>query len=294
MLILTCTSKLRLLEGTLRRRLPETLPVLGAVMTINRGNPAGYEVLVDSWPEFKAVLTRPHREVTSDDSDFYTNRYTAYYRDLGAYRALLGSAVNWSQAFCIHGLQDGVYEASRDISEAKEVQLEVSRYFTYLHPDPSSMPEIRLDPAVRLSSLDISHIDLVNETWGLGGNDRSRRYLTSLIRYFPHICILDAASRPVSWILSDPFGAMRHGYTLPQHRGRGYNGVLNNLLAKRLHTLGYPSYGHVALDNYPMQRLQERQGFQRQPTFCHYILHHAALQRPPTLTPSPAPGTAPA
>lgn len=41
------------------------------------------------------------------------------------------------------GLQDGVYEASRDISVAKGVQLEASRYFTYLHPDPSSMPEIR-------------------------------------------------------------------------------------------------------------------------------------------------------
>ncbi|KAG6921528.1 glycine-N-acyltransferase like 3, partial [Chelydra serpentina] len=122
----------------------------------------------------------------------------------------------------------------------------------------SALPPHRLDPAVRLSSLDISHIDLLNETWAPGGNDRSRRYLTSLIRYFPSICLLDAASRPVSWTLSDPFGAMCHVYTLPQHRGRGYNGVLNNLLAKRLHALGYPSYGHVALENYPMQRLRER------------------------------------
>ncbi|CAM4573354.1 unnamed protein product [Caretta caretta] len=74
MLILSRSSKLRLLEGTLWRHLPEMLPVLGAMMTINHGNPAGYEVLVDSWPEFKAVLTRPHREqVASDVSDFYTN-----------------------------------------------------------------------------------------------------------------------------------------------------------------------------------------------------------------------------
>ncbi|XP_037757415.1 glycine-N-acyltransferase-like protein 3 [Chelonia mydas] len=145
MLILSRSSKLRLLEGTLRRHLPETLPVLGAVMTINHRNPAGYEVLVDSWPEFKAVLTRPYREqVASDVSDFYTNMYAAFYRDLGAYWALLGNAVNWSQAFWSHGLQDGVYEACRDISVAKGVQLEASRYFTYLHLDPSSMPEIRV------------------------------------------------------------------------------------------------------------------------------------------------------
>ncbi|XP_065259520.1 glycine N-acyltransferase-like protein 3 [Emys orbicularis] len=63
MLILSCSSKLRLLEGMLRRGLPDTLPVYGAVMHVNRGNPAGQEVLVDSWPEFKTVLTRPRREV---------------------------------------------------------------------------------------------------------------------------------------------------------------------------------------------------------------------------------------
>ncbi|KAM7164657.1 glycine N-acyltransferase-like protein 3 isoform 2-T2 [Macrochelys suwanniensis] len=291
MLILSCTSKLRLLEGTLRRRLPETLPVLGAVMTINRGNPAVYEVLVDSWPEFKAVLTCPHREVASDDSDFYT--YAAYYRDLGTYRALLDSAINWSQAFLIYGVQDGVYGASRDIAEAKGVQLEAFQSIIYLHPDPSSMPEIRLDPAMRLSSLDISHVDLLNETWAFGGNDRSRRYLTSLIRYFPSICLLDAASRPVSWALSDPLAAMSHGYTLPQHRGRGYLQVVMNVMAKRLHALGYPSYGHVALDNHPTQRLLERQGFQRQPTLCHYIFHNAALQRTTPINPQPSTGPSP-
>lgn len=37
--------------------------VYGTVMHINRGNPAQHEVVVDSWPEFKAVLTRPCKEV---------------------------------------------------------------------------------------------------------------------------------------------------------------------------------------------------------------------------------------
>ncbi|CAM5149232.1 unnamed protein product, partial [Natator depressus] len=268
--------------------------VHGAVMTINRGNPAAQEVLVDSWPEFKAVLTRPRKEVALDDSDFYTNMYAAYYRDLGAYRALLGSAVNWNQAFCIHGLRDGLYEASRDIANTKGVKLEVFRYFTYFHPDPSTLPEIQLDPAVRLSTLDVSHLDLMNEMWPYGGNKYSKRFLESLIRRFPSFCLLDSAGHLVSWTVSDPYGAMGRSVTMTEHRGRGYNGVLNNLLAKRLHALGYPSYGHVAVDNYPMQRLQERQSFQRQPNLCHFILHNAALHRTPTLTPSPAAGTAPA
>ncbi|XP_075784653.1 glycine N-acyltransferase-like protein 3 isoform X2 [Pelodiscus sinensis] len=254
-------------------------------MNINRGNLAGHEVLMDSWPEFKAVLIRPHREVASDDSDFYTNTYAVYYRDLGACRALLGSAINWDQAFCIHGLRDGLYEASRDIAQTKGAKLDVLCYFTYFHPDPSSMPEIRLDPAVKLSSLDVSHVDLLNETWLFGGNEKSRKYLASLIHHFPSACLLDATGRPVSWLASDAFGALMHGYTLPQHRRRGYNRVLSNVMAKRLHSLGYPSYCNVAVDNYPMQRLQEQEGFQRQPSLCHYIQCNAAVDRAPMLTP---------
>ncbi|EMP26661.1 Glycine N-acyltransferase-like protein 3 [Chelonia mydas] len=141
----------------------------------------------------------------------------------------------------------------------------------------------RLDPAVRLSSLDVSHADLLNETWVFGGNEKSGKYLASLIRHFPSVCLLDTVGHPVSWTASDLFGAMGPAYTLPQHWGRGYMGMLNNLMAKRLHALGYPSYGNVATENYRMQRLQERQGFQRQPSLCHFIhrviLHISKYQR---------------
>lgn len=38
-------------------------------MNINRGNPVGHEVIVDSWPEFKVVLTRPCKEVINSLGD---------------------------------------------------------------------------------------------------------------------------------------------------------------------------------------------------------------------------------
>ncbi|XP_075784661.1 glycine N-acyltransferase-like protein 3 [Pelodiscus sinensis] len=257
MLLLSCSSKLRLLEGTLLRSLPETLLV------------------------------------ASDDSDFYANTYAVHYRDLGACRALLGSAINWDQAFRIYGLRDGLYEASRDIAQTKGAKLDVLRFFTYFHPDPSSLPEIQLDPAVRLSSLDVSHVDLLNETWVSGGNKRSRKYLAHLTRHFPSACLLDATGHPVSWVTSDVFGALRHAYTLPQHRGRGYNTVLTNVMAKRLHSLGYPIYSNVAVDNFHTQRLKERWGFQRLPSLCYLIQCNAAVDRAPMQTPR-AEGESPA
>uniref|UniRef100_A0A8C0IRA0 Glycine N-acyltransferase-like protein n=1 Tax=Chelonoidis abingdonii TaxID=106734 RepID=A0A8C0IRA0_CHEAB len=231
-------------EAMLEKALTPTPPCLwqvyGTMMTINRGNPTAQEVLVDSWPEFKVVLTRPRREVASDDSDLFTNTYTVYSRDLGDYQALLASAgaVNWGQSFCILG------NLCPKASGRGSQQLNI-----YVLSG--------LDPAMRLSSLDVSHADLLNETWSFGGNEKSRKYLATLIRHFPSFCLLDSAGHPVSWIASYPFHALGPGYTLPQHRRHGYMGMLNNLLAKRLHALGYPSYGYVDVENYPMQRLQE-------------------------------------
>ncbi|KAM9606805.1 glycine N-acyltransferase-like protein 3 [Morphnus guianensis] len=162
MLILTCPGQLQLLEEALRRSLPATLPVLGTVMTVARGNPAAHEVLVDSWPHFGVVLTRLRPEEQRDPGDFYANQLTVYYRDEGAWRALLGGteAVGWSRAFQMHGkpgmagggggwgtppaqadsaapgMQEGMYEAVREAADAKGLRLETYRYQALLSPQP--------------------------------------------------------------------------------------------------------------------------------------------------------------
>ncbi|NXG45666.1 GLYL3 protein, partial [Psilopogon haemacephalus] len=103
-----------------------TPQVLGSVLTLARGNPASYEVLVDSWPHFGVVLTRLCPEDNKDPKDFYTNQLSVFYRDEGAWRALLGGsqAVDWTRAFRIRGMQDGMYEAVRELSHAKGLRLE--------------------------------------------------------------------------------------------------------------------------------------------------------------------------
>ncbi|XP_054825857.1 glycine N-acyltransferase-like protein 3 isoform X1 [Eublepharis macularius] len=275
MLILSCSSKLQLLEGILRKSLPQTLSVHGALMNINRGNPVGHEVLVDSWPNFKAVLTRPRREVASDNSDLYANMYAAFYHDLDAYRTLLQDtdAVNWDQTFRIHGHQNGIYEASRDAATIKQVQFSSSSYFTYLHPDPNKIRARQLDPSLTLSTLNSSHADLLNETWPYGGNEQSRRYLATLLRSFPNRCILDSNGYLISWGIMDSFGALAHGYTLPEYRGRGYMTIVHKVLSVHVHEFGYPVYGNVALNNVYMQNLNEHLGSQRLSQLCHIISH---------------------
>uniref|UniRef100_A0A8C8A2F9 Glycine N-acyltransferase-like protein n=1 Tax=Otus sunia TaxID=257818 RepID=A0A8C8A2F9_9STRI len=287
MLILTCPGHLRRLEEALRRSLPATLPVLGTVMTVARGNPASHEVLVDSWPHFSVVLTRLRPEENKDPGDFYTNQLTAYYRDEGAWRALLGGteAVGWTRAFQIHGMQEGLYQAVREAADAKGLRVETYRYQALLspraipvgcvwgggahagppHPNLSSLPRSRVPPGLRLAPVSPSHIPLLNATWAFGGNTRSRRFLLGVVQALPSACLLAPHGRPVSWSLLDPLGTLSHGYTLPAWRGRGLSGVTLGALGRVLHARGFPIYCGVLPHNTPSQRAVRAVGFLPQP-----------------------------
>ncbi|XP_039391997.1 glycine N-acyltransferase-like protein 3 [Mauremys reevesii] len=274
MLILSCASKLRLLEGMLRRGLPDTLPVYGAVMHVNRGNPAGQEVLMDSWPEFKMVLTRPRREVARDPSDFFTNLYTAFYWDEGACRALLGNsrAVDWGQAFQILGLQDGVYETIRDIARARGLEMEMYPHRPLLHPDPPAMPQYRPEKGLRLAPVSPAHAMLLRDTWKFGENSWSLRYLSLLIRHFPNACLLDPEGTPISWCLTAPLAFLTHGYTLPEHRGQRHFGSVVGTLAAQLHARGFPVYTGVLPHNEPSLHALQCLGFRILPGVFYQLV----------------------
>ncbi|XP_021256882.1 glycine N-acyltransferase-like protein 3 [Numida meleagris] len=260
------------------------LQVYGAVLNINRGNPGDFEVAVDTWPDFGAVLARRRGEAPVNDS--YRSLHAAFYRDLGAYRALLESpgCMRWDTAFHIFGnegerLQDGVLTASQDMALVKGVELEVTEYYTYLHPDPSTLPEPHLDPDVQLGALNPAHVDLLDSTWPYGGNAWSRRYLGELLRRFPHLCLHGSAGEPLCWVLSDGFAAGAHGYTVPAQRRRGFMRALTIMAARRAHARGFPAYGHTATGNRGMQRLQEELGHRRLPGLCRFVLHNPSLAR---------------
>uniref|UniRef100_A0A8V5G4V4 Glycine N-acyltransferase-like protein n=1 Tax=Melopsittacus undulatus TaxID=13146 RepID=A0A8V5G4V4_MELUD len=270
MLILTCPAQLQRLEGALRRSLPLTLPVYGAVMNINRGNPAGMEVVVDAWPEFGAVL------VPVDDC--YRNTSAVFYRDVGAYRALLETpgCLRWDAAFhIIGGAGMGVLGVmGRDWG---------CWGGNWGAGSTGNMGEalviLGLDPGLRVGSLTAAHLDLLNKTWPYGGTARSRQYLEELLRLFPSLCLRDGAGQPLSWTLTDPFGAGTHGYTLPAHRRSGCMRTVLVLASRRAQARGFPSFGFTATGNRPMQRLQEELGHQRLPGLCCYILHNPGLKR---------------
>ncbi|XP_042527725.1 glycine N-acyltransferase-like protein 3 [Dipodomys spectabilis] len=253
MLVLNCSSKLLILEKMLRSHFPESLKVYGAVMNINRGNPFQKEVILDSWPDFKAVITRRQREAETDNLDHYTNAYAVFYTDAKAYQQLLEEhgVINWDQVFQIQGLQSELCDISKSVASSKQLDVKLTS-FKAVHFSPvSSLPDtsfLMVSPP-RLTYLSVSDADLLNRTWSRGGNEQCLRYIARLISCFPSACVRDDKGKPVSWGITDQFATMCHGYTLPDHRRKGYSRLVALTLARKLQSRGFPSQGNVLDDN---------------------------------------------
>ncbi|XP_023383447.1 glycine N-acyltransferase-like protein 3 isoform X2 [Pteropus vampyrus] len=232
MLVLNCVSKLLTLEKLLKSHFPESLKVYGAVMNINRGNPFQKEVILDSWPDFKAVITRRQKEAETDNLDHYTNAYAVFYKDVRAYRGLLEECdvINWNQVFQIQGLQSELYTVSKAVAASKQL-------------------DVKMSSSPRLTYLSVTDADLLNRTWSRGGNEQCLRYITNLISCFPSICVRDDKGNPVSWSITDQFATMCHSYTLPEHRRKGYSRLVLLTLARKLQSRGFPRQGNVLDDN---------------------------------------------
>ncbi|NWR23879.1 GLYL3 protein, partial [Emberiza fucata] len=224
MKILTCSAHLQHLEEILRKSLPIALPVFGAVLNINRGNPGQFEVLVDKWPEFGAVLARPSGEVASGDLGRCRRGVT---RCPGTCQAC--SEQPWWEVL---GWDLGVLGST--LGTALLGTLGIALLGT-LEEGPA--------PGVRVGSLSPSHVDLLNDTWPYGGNARSRRFLAEILGRFPQVCLQDGSGQPLAWVLTDHFGTGTHSYTLPEHRRHGHMQVALTVAAQRAHARGFPTFG---------------------------------------------------
>uniref|UniRef100_A0A669QWI3 Glycine N-acyltransferase-like protein n=1 Tax=Phasianus colchicus TaxID=9054 RepID=A0A669QWI3_PHACC len=244
------------------------LQVYGAVLNINRGNPGDFEVAVDAWPNFSAVL---HPAPQAPLNDSYRNLCSAFYRDVGAYRALLESpgCLRWDSAFHIFGgCGDNHGDAGGTRSDGSGVVVSGTGGAGNVQGTEGS-----------LGTLSPAHVELLDSTWPYGGNAWSRRYLGELLRRFPYLCLQDPAGDLLCWVLSDGFAAGAHGYTVPAQRRRGLMRALTIMAARRAHGRGFPVYGHTATGNRGMQRLQEDLGHRRVPGLCRFVLHNPALAR---------------
>lgn len=256
-------DELRVAEDVLLLHLPKSYKVYGFIHGVNRNKPTTRQLVVDSWPDFKVIISRPD-PMNKRAMDFM-KKISYYSMDEQVLRKMLTdeNAVDWSTCFLIGGFDFSHAPILKEVSSDKKVN---SRVYTLVHlmhlPDISCLltPAVDSELESRISSLNLSHVDLVNKTWKFGG-DEQRLNVENLISNFPSCCITDSQGEPVSWILLYDYCAMGLLYTLPEHRGKGYAKVMVTTMAKKLHAEGYPLYCFIEEDNIVSYKLFKNLGF---------------------------------
>ncbi|KAF3842266.1 hypothetical protein F7725_024217 [Dissostichus mawsoni] len=170
------------------------------------------------------------------------------------------NVLDWNQFICI-GINLRHMEIFKAVASEKGVsssQLAVCHMM--ILKDVSNLPSID-SPGISLSSLDESHVGLVNQMWKFAKNKEAVRMIRDMLANFPSCRVLDAEGKPVSWILTYASCAMGILYTLPEHRGKGYAKVLISTMAKRLHAQGYHVYCFIEEENETSYKLFKNLGF---------------------------------
>eukprot|EP00066_Takifugu_rubripes_P002372 XP_003964276.2 PREDICTED: glycine N-acyltransferase-like protein 3 [Takifugu rubripes] len=258
-------------EKVLLKHLPRSFKVYGYLRAINKDRPTMVEVLVDSWPEFRVIICRPKSE---NESVGKTRKKVSYYcTDENALRKMLVDAdvVDWSTYFIIGGLDMAQISMVKEVSSQRKVNTRtfIVLHLMYLIDSHHLLPEQEVPSQVasRISSLDLSHVDLVNKTWKFGGDEKGYSSITNFITNFPSCCIKDEHGQPVSWILLYDYCAMGLLYTLPEHRGKGHAKVLISTMARRLIAEGFPVYCFIEEDNTLSYKAFTNLGFIEDPTY---------------------------
>ncbi|XP_040906419.1 glycine N-acyltransferase-like protein 3 [Toxotes jaculatrix] len=263
-------EELQIAEGVLLKHLPKSFKVYGFLYGINRNKPSTLEVLVDTWPDFKVIICRP--DPMNKHALELRRKVTYYSMDEQILRKVLTeeNALDWSTYFLLGGFDFSHAPMLKQVSSDRKVN---NKCYTLVHllylPDSSHLltPTVDSELESRISTLNLSHVDLVNKTWKFGGNEQGYNNIKNLISNFPSCCITNGQGQPVSWILVYDYCAMGILYTLPEHRGKGYAKVLVSTMAKRLHDEGYPVYCFIEEDNLVSYRLFKSLGFIEEPSY---------------------------
>ncbi|XP_064173587.1 glycine N-acyltransferase-like protein 3 isoform X2 [Anguilla rostrata] len=254
----------------LQSHLPKSSKVYGYLFGVNRNKPHTLEVIVDSWPDFKTIICRPDQK--NAHTLLYKNRLNFFSTDEKILKKMLteDKVLDWNKYFRIGGFDIRHATMLKDVAATKGATF---RQLILVHllvlQDPNLLPQLTVnsDMEARISSLNESHVSLVNKTWKFGGDEKGFKLIKYLIRHFPTCCITDEEGCPVSWVLLYDYCAMGLLYTAPDYRGRGYTKILISTMATRLHAQGYPVYCFIEEENQLSYRLSKKLGFTEDPSY---------------------------
>ncbi|KAM8970975.1 putative glycine N-acyltransferase-like protein 1B [Sarcophilus harrisii] len=247
---------MKTLHQSLAKNIPESLKVYGSIYFIIHGNPFNLEVVVDSWPDYQTVITRPKKKEMVDKLDQYTNTYHIFTKDFHKCQQFLETPgiIDWNQVIQIQACQESIDKILRKIATSKSLQIEhlsnilfvkekILQLRTNEGQSATTVPDTKVFESKNLdfkfTSLNASHAKLVNDNWSMGLNEKSLNYVLHCIKNLPSFCLLNSEGNPISLALPARFGSLdelphpqvpeRSRQRSPRHSGRTALGKMASL-----------------------------------------------------------------
>ncbi|XP_066546852.1 glycine N-phenylacetyltransferase isoform X2 [Amia ocellicauda] len=228
--ILQSAKNLVALKSMLHRELPQSMSVYGGLLHIMNNNRCHLEMCVDSWPDFSTVICRRQKQ------------------DVASMRTMLmdDRVISWKKEIIMSAIPSYCSGVIQEIASSNGMEVEKNVPLNLcIQNNPKYMEYGGSELASKISSLNVSHAELVCSHLAFGGNKLTLNHVRSCIQNLPSCCILDEGGNPVSWSLMDELYSVRMGFTLPEYRKLGYIKTITAVLVNKARSLGLPVYCHV-------------------------------------------------
>ncbi|XP_048735306.2 glycine N-acyltransferase-like protein 3 [Ostrea edulis] len=265
------------METELEKELPYSICVFSHFKLLRRGWLTDKAVLVDSWPDFTAVvIVDSKRKKTLP----YAVSFCKQPDSCQFLEILLRHAFEvLSSPLFITGCTDAVIDAL--VNRFKDAETSPVKKFSegvaFTLP-PDKIVPLEAPDGLRISKLKQSQVENVYNSWEYTEEYERHADLRYWIRYhisnFHTVCIETEDGRPVAWELQQEYGGIGMLYVEPEYRRANLGSVVTRTLAGKLVKDGESVFAFVEDSNETSINFHKKNGYVLMPFKASFAIYN--------------------
>lgn len=256
------------LHSKLKQYVPDSLTVYGLLYSLIGGLWSGFDVWVDKWPDFTAVICSPDPDKLQNQNTYDNYVYTVFAKDQTGITTLLNhpGVVDWKRNIVFRGVSNQWWDIIRKAANDNggHVDEPLDEVLTYVLEDENDLPKKCLPKDVLVGIVSEDMTDTVMTNWEYS-NDDCREYIRQIILTYPSICLRNSEGNLIGYALVYPYWSAGFLFVVPEFRGRGYGSMIYILLAKQLISKNTIPWANVDARNLAAQHTASKAGFKKLP-----------------------------
>ncbi|XP_062587233.1 glycine N-acyltransferase-like [Saccostrea cucullata] len=266
------------LEKELETALPVSLCAYNHLKLLRRGILTDKTVLVDSWPEFSAV-------VIVDSKKKETSVWAISFCKDSNFCQPLENLIRHAStvlasplviAGCTKDVIDSLIKLFKS-AESSPIKRGEDGAYVFTFPPDNIIP-LKVPDGFKLSELQEAHVENVRNSWPYRDEFEQyadlRQWIRYQIRNLPTVCIETEDGRPVAWEFQLEYGGVGMLHVEPEYRRLKLGSVVTRTLAQKLVKDGQLVFACVDVKNETSVTFHENNGYVRLPFIYSFAIYH--------------------